>query len=223
MTLPKAVVSWSTGKDGAWALHAVREARALEVVGLLSTVTETFGRVSIHGVRAEVLEAQATALGLPLRRVPIPYPCPNEVYERAMGAAVSELRDEGVDRVVFGDLFLEDVRRYREDRLAGTGLEPVFPLWGRPTGPLVLEMIDAGLEARLVSLDPRRLPARLAGRVLDRALLAEFPAGVDPCGEHGEFHTCVTAGPMFRHRLRVVPGPVVERDGFVYADLELER
>lgn len=223
MTPPKAFVSWSTGKDCAWALHVVRTSGALDVVGLLSTVTETFDRVSIHGVRAEVVEAQAAALGLPLRRVPIPYPCPNETYERVMAAETSRLRDDGVERIVFGDLFLEDVRRYREDRLRGTGLAPTFPLWGRPTRPLVETMIDAGVEARIVSLDPRRLPKSFAGRVLDRALLDELPDGVDPCGENGEFHTCVTAGPMFARPVRVEPGAVVERDGIVYADLALSR
>jgi uncharacterized protein (TIGR00290 family) len=221
MSRPRAVVSWSTGKDCAWALHEVRTVGTVEVVGLLSTVSETFGRVSIHGVRVEVAEAQAEALGVPLYRVPIPYPCPNEVYERAMGAATARLRDDGVERIVFGDLFLEDIRRYRELRLDGSGLAPVFPLWGRPTAALAETMIRAGVVARIVSLDPARVPRELAGRVLDRRTLAALPPGVDPCGENGEFHTCVTDGPMFAHPIPAVAGPVVERDGFVYADLAL--
>ncbi len=219
----KAVVAWSTGKDCAWALHTVRSEASLELVGLLCTMTEAFGRVSMHGVRAEVADAQARALGLPLRPVYIPFPCPNEVYERAMATELGRLRVDGVTKVVFGDLFLEDVRRYREERMAGTGLEPVFPLWGRPTRALAEEMIDRGVVATIVALDPRKLPSRFAGRTLTRKLLAELPKEVDPCGERGEFHTCVTAGPMFAAPLRVAPGPVVERDGFVFADLTLAR
>ncbi len=218
---PKAVVSWSSGKDSAFALHEVRRSDALEVVGLLTTVTETYARVSMHGVRENILDAQARAAGLPLHKVRIPSPCPNEVYERAMARALEALRGDGVSRVVFGDLFLEDIRAYREEKLRGTGVEPVFPLWGRPTDRLAREIIDAGVRAHLVALDPRKLPARFAGRTFDRALLADLPDTVDPCGERGEFHTCVTAGPMFTAPIPVVRGPVVERDGFVFADLEL--
>lgn len=220
---PRAVVSWSSGKDAAYALHEVRVAGALEVVGLLTTVTETYGRVSMHGVRETVLEAQARAAGLPLYKVPIPSPCPNEVYERAMGAMTERLRRQGVQRIVFGDLFLEDIRRYREEKLRGTGIDAVFPLWGRPTRALAEEMIAAGVRARIVALDPRQLSAEFAGRSFDRPLLAEFPAGVDPCGERGEFHTCVTDGPMFSQAIPVTPGDVVHRDGFVFADLELSE
>jgi uncharacterized protein (TIGR00290 family) len=217
------VVSWSSGKDGAFALHKVRQAGALRVVGLLTTVTETYGRVSMHGVRESVLDDQARAAGLPLFKVPIPSPCPNEVYERAMGAMVTRLRSEGVRHIIFGDLFLEDIRAYREEKLEGSGISPVFPLWGRPTGRLAEEMIDAGLRARIVALDPRRLSPSFAGREFDRPLLAELPADVDPCGERGEFHTCVTDGPMFDRPVPVVAGEVVQRDGFVFADLELDR
>ena len=220
-TRPKAVVSWSSGKDSAFALHEVRRAGALEVVGLLTTVTETYARVSMHGVRENILDAQARATGLPLHKVRIPSPCPNEVYERAMTRALDALRGDGVSRVVFGDLFLEDIRAYREEKLRGTGVEPVFPLWGRPTDRLAGEIIDAGVRAHIVALDPRKLPAHFAGRTFDRTLLADLPDTVDPCGERGEFHTCVTAGPMFSAPIPVAPGPVVERDGFVFADLEL--
>jgi uncharacterized protein (TIGR00290 family) len=195
----------------------------LEVVGLLTTFTSTFSRVSMHGVREEVVRAQADALGLELHSVPIPYPCPNEVYETAMRTALARLRSEGVSRIVFGDLFLEDVRAYREDRLRGSGIEPVFPLWGAPTRPLAERMVDNGLVAYIVCLDPKRVPSAMAGRAFDRTLLDELPREVDPCGERGEFHTCVTAGPMFDRPVRVVPGPVVERDGFVFADLALDR
>jgi uncharacterized protein (TIGR00290 family) len=216
---PKAVVAWSSGKDSAFALHEVRTRGEVEVVGLLTTVSEAYGRVSMHGVRETILERQAAAVGLPLHRVAIPSPCPNEVYERAMGTAIGRLRTEGVSRIVFGDLFLEDIRAYREDRLRGTGVDPIFPLWGRPTGPLAESMIASGLDARIVALDPRVLPKSFAGRRFDRALLHDLPEGVDPCGERGEFHTCVVAGPMFDAPIPVVPGEIVERDRFVFADL----
>jgi len=219
--LPKAVVAWSSGKDCAWALHTVRSAGEVDIVGLLTTVTEPFGRVSMHGVRTEVLDAQARALRLPVHAVPIPHPCPNEVYAAAMSSALDDLARQGVSHVIFGDLFLEDVRAYRERQLAGTGFTPLFPLWGRETRGLAEAMIDAGVTARIVCLDPRRLPTKWAGRDLDRDFLSQLPPGVDPCGERGEFHTCVTAGPMFDHPLRVRPGAVVEREGFVFADLEL--
>jgi uncharacterized protein (TIGR00290 family) len=220
---PKAVVAWSSGKDCAWALHRVRTEGVLDVVGLLTTVSGSFDRVSMHGVRSEVLRAQAGSVGLPVRTVTIPYPCPNEVYEAEMARALSALASEGVTQVVFGDLFLQDVRSYRETKMAGSGLEPVFPLWGQDTGTLAREMVSSGLDARVVCLDPRRLPARLAGHRFDATLLAELPPGVDPCGERGEFHTCVVNGPMFERPLDVRPGPVVERDGFVFADLEMAR
>ncbi len=216
---PKAVVSWSSGKDSAFALYEVRRAAQLDVIGLLTTITDRFQRVSMHGVRESVLEAQAVAAGLPLYRVSIPSPCPNDVYEAKMGAMVQRLRVDGVTHFVFGDLYLEDIRRYRETRLAGTGLTPVFPLWGRPTGELARTMIRAGLRATLVAIDPRKLPAKFAGRAFDESLLADLPPGADPCGENGEYHTCVTAGPMFAAPLRVHGGPVVERDGFVFADV----
>ena len=219
---PKAVVSWSSGKDSAYSLYEVRRSGELDVIGLLTTVTETYGRVSMHGVRESILDAQARAAGLPVYKVAIPSPCPNAVYERAMSAMLERLRTDGVSRVVFGDLFLEDIRAYREEKLRGTGVDPVFPLWGRPTPALAEEMIERGLRATLVAVDPRKLPARFAGRAFDKELLAELPPEVDPCGERGEFHTCVTAGPMFAAPFAVRPGEVVQRDGFVFADLDLE-
>lgn len=216
---PRTVISWSSGKDAAYALHEIRMAGTHEVVGLLTTVTRAFNRVSMHGVREELLEAQAQAARLPLLKVEIPSPCPNAVYEKAMGEAIAQLRQDGVEVVVFGDLFLEDVRRYREARMKDTGIRPEFPLWARSTDALARAMIASGLRATLVCIDPKKLPARFAGRSFDSTLLAELPSDVDPCGEHGEFHTFVTAGPMFDHEVRVTPGVVVERDGFVFADL----
>ncbi len=219
---PRAYVAWSSGKDAAFALEELRRSGGYEVAGLLTTVTRDFDRVSMHGVRTDLLDAQARAVGLPVRRVEIPANCSNAEYERAMGQVVRELVSEGVSALAFGDLFLDEVRAYRESRLAGTGIVPLFPLWGRPTRALAESMIAAGLETRIVCLDPRRLSRSFAGRTFDRELLDALPPGVDPCGENGEFHTCVTDGPMFRWPVRVRPGPVVERDGFVFADFTLD-
>jgi uncharacterized protein (TIGR00290 family) len=219
MGKPKAWMSWSTGKDSAWALHVARQQGAVEVVALLTTLNGQFRRVAMHGVREELLDRQASALGLPLVKVPLPWPCPNETYERLMAEAISQARSEGVSCMIFADLFLRDIRRYREEKLRGTGIEPLFPVWGLETVRLAREMIAAGLEAVLTTVDPQKLPAQFAGRKFDRRLLAELPAGADPCGENGEFHTFVSAGPMFAEPVPVKVGEVVTRDGFVFADL----
>ncbi len=219
----KALISWSSGKDSAFALHEVRRSGEFEVVGALTTVTETFARVSIHGVRQEILLAQLDAAGLPPRIVPIPYPCPNEIYEARMGEAVAQAVRDGITHIIFGDLYLADIRAYREQKLVGTGLTPVFPLWERPTLPLAHAMLASGLEAWLATVDLKRLPAEFAGRKFDLSLLADLPEGVDPCGENGEFHTCVVAGPIFSKRLPVVTGERVERDGYAYCDLVMEK
>ena len=216
---PRALIAWSSGKDSAWALHETRRAGAVEVVGALTTVTSEFGRVSIHGLREELLRAQLDACGLPATIVRIPYPCPNEVYERAMAVAMNEAKAAGISHVVFGDLFLQDVRAYREQRLEPIGITPLFPLWHRPTDALAREMIAAGVEARLICVDLKKLPKHFAGRRFDQALLAELPPGVDPCGENGEFHSFVAAGPMLSRRIAVKAGEVVEREGFAFADL----
>ena len=217
------MLSWSGGKDCAWALHRLRSdaelAAEFEVVGLLTTINEHFGRVAMHGFRETLLDEQGVAAGLPLWKVPLPWPCSNEVYEAAMAAACTRAVAEGVEGVAFGDLFLEDVRDYRIAKLAGTGLEPVFPCWGIATGSLARQMIAAGVEAHLVCVDPKQLDRRFAGRAFDAGLLAELPESVDACGERGEFHTFVSAGPMFSRSIEVRRGEIVERDGFVYADL----
>ncbi len=225
MTPPrkKALISWSSGKDSAFALQEIRRAGEFEVAGALTTVTETFGRVSIHGVRQEILRAQLDAAGLQPTIVPIPYPCPNEIYEVRMGEAVASAVRNGITHIIFGDLFLEDVRAYREQKLAGTGITPVFPLWGRPTLELAPQMIASGCEAYIATVDLKKLPADFAGRKFDAQLLADLPDGVDPCGENGEFHSCVVAGPFFSRRLSVTPGERVERDGFAYCDLVLDE
>jgi uncharacterized protein (TIGR00290 family) len=215
----KTLLSWSTGKDSAWSLHVLRQMPEIEVVGLFSTVNAAFDRVAMHAVRRQILEAQAAAAGLPLSVIEIPSPCPNEVYEAQLGAFVAEQREAGVAAMAFGDLFLEDIRAYREAKLAGSGIAPLFPLWGRDTAALAREMIAGGLRAHLTCVDPRKLPASFAGRAFDASLLADLPEGVDPCGENGEFHTCVVAGPMFSAPLAVAAGEVMERDGFVFADL----
>jgi len=216
---PKALIAWSSGKDSAWALHEVRRAGDCEIVGALTTVTETFGRVSMHGVREELLMTQLAAAGLAPIIVPIPFPCPNEIYEARMAAALADAKAAGVTRMIFGDLFLEDVRRYREEKLNGTGIAPVFPLWQRPTDALAREMIDAGVETYLACVDLKQLSKTFGGRRFDHALLEELPASADPCGEKGGFHSCVVAGPMLTRRIPVAVGDVVEREGFAFADL----
>jgi len=217
------LISWSSGKDSAWMLHVIRAEGLGEPGALLTTVNQSANRVAMHAVRAELLQAQAEAAGLPLMTVPIPHPCPNEVYEAQMSAAIARAKAEGFTHVAFGDLFLEDIRRYREERMEGTGLTPMFPIWMRPTGDLAREMLAGGLEAYLTCVDPRVLPRSFAGRKFDETLLADLPPGIDPCGERGEFHTCTVAGPMFSRRIDVAPGAIVERDGFVFADLQLAR
>ena len=220
--LRRVLLSWSSGKDSAWALHVLRKDPQVEVVGLLTTVNTTHGRVAMHSTRLELLRAQAQALGLPLHIVPLPWPCSNEVYEAAMRKAIEDALEHGVTHIAFGDLFLEDVRAYRVKQLEGSGLEPLFPIWHEPTGPLARRMIDAGLQAFITCIDPKKLPRSFAGRRFDHALLDELPQGVDPCGENGEFHTCVLAGPMFREPLHAAVGETVERDGFVFVDLLLD-
>jgi len=215
----KILLSWSSGKDSAWALHLLDRIHPGAVAALLTTVNEAVDRVAMHAVRRAVLEAQAAAAGLPLRVVPIPHPCPNEVYEARMRDAVAAAVADGFTHVAFGDLFLEDVRRYREERLAGSGLEPLFPVWGIPTAALAAQMLEAGLRARVACVDTRVLDASFAGREWNQALVDELPAGVDPCGENGEFHTCVYDGPMFRTPLALDCGERVSRDPFVWCDL----
>ena len=215
----KILLSWSSGKDSAWALHLLRHRYPGAVAGLLTTINEEADRVAMHGVRSSLLREQARAAGLPLKTIPLPHPCSNAVYEQRMAAAVSDAVAQGFTHCAFGDLFLEDVRRYREEQLAGTGLEPVFPLWGLPTRELAREIIEAGVEARLTCIDSRVLARQFAGRRFDHQLLADLPPTVDPCAERGEFHTCVVAGPMFNHRIAVAAGEIVERGDFVFADL----
>jgi uncharacterized protein (TIGR00290 family) len=214
-------MSWSSGKDSAMALHRARAELDVDVASLLVTMNAEADRIAMHAVRRELLEAQAHRLGLPVHVVEIPSPCPNEVYEAAMTDALSVAHDGGVDRMIFGDLFLEDVREYRETRLAGTGITPLFPLWGRPTDRLARDMLTAGIRAVLTCVDPRVLAAEFVGRTFDEHLLADLPAGVDPCGERGEFHSFVWDGPGFSSPIPIELGEAVERDGFVFQDVGL--
>lgn len=219
MARHKAWLSWSSGKDSAWALHVSRLKGDVEIVALLTTVNSTHGRVAMHAVRESLLEEQAASAGLPLVKVPIPWPCPNDQYEQAMGHAMAQARAEGVTHMVFGDLFLEDIRKYRVEKLSACGMTPLFPIWRLDTAGLAREMVAAGLRAYLTCVDPKQLDPRFVGRVFDARLLAELPAGVDPCGEKGEFHTYAFAGPMFRAPISASVGEVVERDGFFFADV----
>jgi uncharacterized protein (TIGR00290 family) len=216
--MKRVLISWSSGKDCAWALHVLRQRGDLEIVGLLTTLNSEFDRVAMHGTRRTVLEAQAEAARVPLWIVPLPWPCSNAIYEQRMRGACDRAISEKVDAIAFGDLFLTDVRAYREEQLASTGLQPLFPLWEIPTDQLAREMIAGGLRGKLVCVDSRQLPAHFAGRDFDAALLEELPAGVDRCGERGEFHSCVYDGPMFSQPIALEAGEIVDRDGFIYAD-----
>lgn len=216
------LVSWSTGKDSAWMLHVINQEFPDAAAGLLTTTNQAFDRVAMHAIRRELLEAQAEAARLPLYVLPLPWPCSNAQYESIMKTAVDGFVAGGFTHVAFGDLFLEDVRRYREDRLAGSGLAPLFPIWKtKPTADLARDMIEAGLQARLTCVDPRKLDRSFAGRAFDIQLLNDLPSDVDPCGENGEFHSFAFAGPMFTKEIAVEPGDTVDRDGFVFVDLKL--
>ena len=214
----KTWLSWSSGKDSAWALHVLRQSDEYGVTGLFTTINSAFDRVAMHAVRVELLREQALAVGLPLHLIEIPYPCTNEQYASTMSEFVARARNDGVQCMAFGDLYLQDVRRYREERMQGTGIEPVFPLWEKPTRPLLEEMLASGLRACLTCVDPRVMSAEFAGRELTLEMLESMPSGIDPCGENGEFHSFVFDGPMFSQPLDIEMGEVVERDGFVFAD-----
>lgn len=215
----KILLSWSSGKDSAWTLHLLRQQKECEIAGLVTTFNRAFDRVAMHSTRRALVEMQAKAAGLPLFAIPLPWPCSNQEYEEIMKAFCAQAVAQGVTAMAFGDLFLEDIRAYRERQLQGTGLEPVFPVWKIPTDKLAREMIAAGLCAKLVCGDPKKLAPEFAGREFDHQLLADLPAGVDPCGENGEFHSFVYAGPMFDHEIPVLSGERVERDGFWFCDV----
>lgn len=215
----RTLLSWSSGKDSAWSLHLLRQQSEYEIVGLLTTFNTAADRVAMHGVRRSLVQAQAQAAGLPLWEIELPWPCSNESYEAAMLQACQQAIASGIECVAFGDLFLTDIRAYREKQLRDTGLEPVFPVWGLPTRDLAQEMIAAGLRAKLACIDTKQISAEFAGREFDARLLSELPATADPCGENGEFHSFVYAGPMFANPVRVEVGEIVRREQFVYADL----
>lgn len=219
MTKKKVLLSWSSGKDSAWTLHVLRQQADYEIAGLITTINSAFDRVAMHSSRRQLVEMQAEAARLPLIAVPLPWPCSNADYECAMKKVCDEAVAQGVKAIAFGDLFLEDIRAYREKQLKDTGLEPLFPVWQIPTDELAREMIRGGLKAKLVCIDPKKLTPEFAGRDFDERLLRDLPAGVDPCGENGEFHSFVYAGPMFDREIPVVAGERVQRDGFWYADL----
>ena len=215
----KALLSWSSGKDSAWMLYTLQQDPTIELCSLVTTINHEFQRVAMHGVRRELLELQAQAADLPLTIIELPYPCSNADYESRMGAFVEHALADGIECMAFGDLFLEDIRRYREDKLANTGIQPIFPLWGQNTRQLAEQMLDKGLKAYLTCVDPTKLASRWAGSLFSAELLNQLPTSVDPCGEYGEFHTFAVDGPMFRQPITVRTGDIVERDGFVFADL----
>lgn len=217
--MKRVLLSWSSGKDSAWSLHVLRRTPDVEVAGLLTTLNKSADRVAMHAVRRTLLEEQAAATGLPVTALDLPWPCSNADYEAILSATCRNAVAGGIDTVAFGDLFLRDIREYREQQLRGTGLEPLFPLWDVPTDQLARDMMQAGLRARLTCVDLKKLSVAFAGREWNQELLREFPAGIDPCGENGEFHTFCYAGPMFSQEIFVTPGEVLERDGFGFADL----
>lgn len=219
----RVALSWSSGKDSAWALHLLRQDRNIEVVALVTTLNEAFDRVAMHAVRRELLEHQAASLSLPLWKVPLPWPCSNEQYEARMGDLCSRAVSQGIEAMAFGDLFLADIRAYREKQLSGTGLKPLFPVWHIPTAQLAGDMIASGLQAKITCVDPKVLPRDFAGRDFDAQFLANLPPGVDPCGENGEFHSFVYNGPGFCNPLAVRIVELVDRDGFVFADVCLNE
>ena len=218
--MKRVLVSWSSGKDCAWALHLLRQQPDIEVVGLLTTLNAEFERVAMHGTRGSVLEAQAAAAGLPLWQVPLPWPCSNQIYDQRMSNACERAVSEGISAIAFGDLFLRDIRNYREAQLKPIGLEPLFPLWEIPTSELARHMISGGLRAKVVCVDSHQLDPAFAGRDFDSEFLRDLPSGTDPCGENGEFHTCVYDGPMFLTQVPLEPGETVDRDGFIYSDFK---
>jgi uncharacterized protein (TIGR00290 family) len=219
----KLLLAWSGGKDSAWTLHVLRGREDVEIVELFTTVNKDTGRIAVHEVRGELLEAQARAADAPLHVIPIPRPCPNAVYERAIAEFIAGAKLKGVTHVVFGDLFLEDIRRYREKQFAGSGVELLFPLWGLPTRTLAEEMTASGLRAWITCVDAKRAPREWAGKVFDAAFVANVPRGIDPCGENGEFHTFVFEGPPLRTPLQLSPGVATENDGMVCVDLQPRR
>jgi uncharacterized protein (TIGR00290 family) len=219
VTIKKTLLSWSSGKDSAWTLHVLRQTSDVEVVGLMTTVNQVYQRISIHAVRLELLQRQAEVAGLPLYRIALPYPCTNADYEAAMKRFIGQAKQDGIECMAFGDLFLGDIREYREARLSGTGITPLFPIWQTPTDKLATQMIDSGLRAVVTCVDPQKLPANFAGRQFNQQFLTDLPVHVDPCGERGEFHTFAFDGPMFRRAIEVEVGEICEREGFVYADV----
>ena len=215
----KTLLSWSSGKDSAWALHVLRQQQEIDVVGLFCTFNEKFERGAMHAVRNELIIQQAERIGLPLQLIPIPYPCSDAEYKKIMGDFIELAKFQEIDSIAFGDLFLEGIRSYRETNLAETGIKPLFPLWGIPTNELSKEMVKGGLRAKITCIDPKHLPAEFAGHEYDNAFLEKIPDNVDPCGENGEFHSFVYDGPMFTSKVNVCVGETVTRDGFVYTDL----
>jgi uncharacterized protein (TIGR00290 family) len=219
----RTLLSWSTGKDSAWALHILRRQPDIEVGGLFCTINQEFERVAMHAVRIELIHRQAQSVGLPVQLIPIPQPCSNNEYETIMKNFVGQAKQQGIDCFAFGDIFLEDIRKYRETNLANSGIAPIFPLWGMPTGKLSKEMVNSGLRAIITCVDPKHLSADFAGQEYGESFLERIPANIDPCGENGEFHTFTFDGPMFKKPMNIAIGKTISRDGFIFTDLLPEQ
>ncbi|GMR07480.1 MAG: ATPase [Gammaproteobacteria bacterium] len=215
----RTLVSWSSGKDSAWALHKLQQNPGIDLVGLFCTVNKEFARVAMHGVRVELLHKQAKSIGLPLEIIEIPHPCTNAEYEEIMGRFIEKAKKDNIEYFAFGDLFLEDVRNYREEKLKGSGIKPVFPIWGIPTDALLREMISGGLKMVITCINPKQAPKEFAGKEFDESFLDSMPSNIDPCGENGEFHSFVFDGPMFKEKINIIVGDIVHRDNFVFADI----
>ena len=215
----RTLLSWSSGKDSAWALHKLQQSKEIEVIGLFTTINRVHRRVAMHAVSNRLLRAQAQAVGFPLEELEIPYPCSDAEYAQVMERFLAEAATHDIEKIAFGDLALEEIRRYREQKMRHTGIEPLFPIWGIPTNDLSKELIEVGFRMLITCIDPRSVPREFIGREYDKTFLEELPDHVDPCGENGEFHTFVFDGPIFKAPLQVKPGRIVERDGFVFADV----
>lgn len=218
--MKKTLLSWSSGKDSAWALYQLKKMPDIDLVGLFSTYNQKFERIAMHSTRLDLVKMQASEAGLPIELIPLPFPCSNEDYEKIMGDFIKSVIERGITHIAFGDLFLEDIRQYRIDKLEGTGITPIFPIWGIPTNELSRTMIASGLRSQVTCIDPKQIPEEFAGQEYNSDFIESLPDSVDPCGENGEFHSFAFAGPMFKNHIPITVGETVKRDGFIFTDVQ---